>query len=90
MNSDYCLFDALLDNNLCMLQRVMKEKNALTESLKSADAARKRFDEELKRYARRRNMLLSVRHILMGWNPNCRLARSLRLMLPFIFGVSSL
>lgn len=29
----------------------MKEKNALAERLKSAEAARKRFDEELKRYA---------------------------------------
>ncbi|CAA2976319.1 PREDICTED: uncharacterized protein LOC100259525 isoform X1 [Olea europaea subsp. europaea] len=62
------------DEILRIQKRVMKEKNALTESLKSADAARKRFDEELKRYARRRNMLLSVRRILMGWNPNCRLA----------------
>ena len=34
-----------------MSQRVMKEKNALTERLKSAEAARKRFDEELKRFA---------------------------------------
>lgn len=34
-----------------ILQRVMKEKNALAERLKSAEAARKRFDEELKRYA---------------------------------------
>lgn len=34
-----------------MLQKVMKEKNALAERLKSAEAARKRFDEELKRYA---------------------------------------
>lgn len=32
-------------------QRVMKEKNALAERLKSAEAARKRFDEELKRFA---------------------------------------
>lgn len=29
----------------------MKEKNALVERLKSAEAARKRFDDELKRYA---------------------------------------
>lgn len=29
----------------------MKEKNALAERLKSAEAARKRFDEELKRFA---------------------------------------
>ncbi|KAL2530686.1 Histone H2B.6 [Forsythia ovata] len=48
VNSDYCQIDALLDNNLCMLQRVMKEKNALAERLKSAEAARKRFNEELK------------------------------------------
>lgn len=33
------------------LQRVVKEKNALAERLKSAEAARKRFDEELKRFA---------------------------------------
>lgn len=33
------------------LKRVVKEKNALTERLKNAEAARKRFDEELKRYA---------------------------------------
>nr|ABG37644.1 unknown [Populus trichocarpa] len=31
--------------------KVVKEKNALAERLKSAEAARKRFDEELKRYA---------------------------------------
>lgn len=29
----------------------MKEKNALAERLKNAEAARKRFDEEQKRYA---------------------------------------
>lgn len=29
----------------------MKEKNALAERLKNAEGARKRFDEELKRYA---------------------------------------
>lgn len=29
----------------------MKEKNALAERLKTAESARKRFDEELKRYA---------------------------------------
>lgn len=29
----------------------MKEKNVLAERLKSAEAARKRFDEELKRFA---------------------------------------
>ena len=34
-----------------MWQRVVKEKNALAERLKNAEAARKRFDEELKRYA---------------------------------------
>lgn len=34
-----------------MWQKVVKEKNALTERLKGAEAARKRFDEELKRYA---------------------------------------
>ncbi|CAN4097650.1 unnamed protein product [Withania somnifera] len=33
------------------LKRVMKEKNALAERLRNAEAARKRFDEELKRYA---------------------------------------
>lgn len=33
------------------LKKVMKEKNALAERLKNAEAARKRFDEELKRYA---------------------------------------
>lgn len=33
------------------LKRVVKEKNALAERLKNAEAARKRFDEELKRYA---------------------------------------
>ncbi|XP_021691259.2 uncharacterized protein LOC110672713 isoform X1 [Hevea brasiliensis] len=33
------------------LKRVVKEKNALAERLKSAESARKRFDEELKRYA---------------------------------------
>lgn len=30
---------------------MVKEKNALAERLKSAEAARKRFDEQLKRYA---------------------------------------
>lgn len=34
-----------------MLQRVLKERNALAERLKNAEVARKRFDEELKRYA---------------------------------------
>ena len=33
------------------MQRVVKEKNALAERLKSAESARKRFDEELKRFA---------------------------------------
>ncbi|XAR70989.1 Ubiquitinyl hydrolase 1 [Bertholletia excelsa] len=33
------------------LKKVMKEKNALAERLKGAEAARKRFDEELKRFA---------------------------------------
>lgn len=33
------------------LKRIMKEKNVLAERLKGAEAARKRFDEELKRYA---------------------------------------
>ncbi|KAF3447096.1 hypothetical protein FNV43_RR12276 [Rhamnella rubrinervis] len=33
------------------LKKLVKEKNALAERLKGADAARKRFDEELKRYA---------------------------------------
>lgn len=33
------------------LKRVVKEKNALAERLKNAEAGRKRFDEELKRYA---------------------------------------
>lgn len=29
----------------------MKEKNALAERLKTAESARKRFDEDIKRYA---------------------------------------
>ncbi|XP_047326360.1 uncharacterized protein LOC124930036 [Impatiens glandulifera] len=33
------------------LKRVVKEKNTLNERLKCSEAARKRFDEELKRYA---------------------------------------
>jgi septal ring factor EnvC (AmiA/AmiB activator) len=33
------------------LQRVMKEKNMLAERLKNAESARKRFDEDIKRYA---------------------------------------
>lgn len=36
---------------IMMLQRVAKEKNAIAERLKSAEAARKRGEEELKRYA---------------------------------------
>lgn len=36
---------------MCFEQKVVKEKNALAERLKNAEAARKRFDEELKRYA---------------------------------------
>lgn len=31
-------------------QRITKEKNALAERLRNAEAARKRFDDELKRY----------------------------------------
>lgn len=34
-----------------MLQKVTKEKNTLAEQLKNAEASRKRFDDELKRYA---------------------------------------
>lgn len=43
----------ILEMNLILqsVQRVMKEKNALAERLKNAEAARKRFDEELKRFA---------------------------------------
>lgn len=37
--------------NLYYVQKVVKEKNALAERLKNAEAARKRFDEELKRFA---------------------------------------
>ncbi|KAL8244505.1 hypothetical protein R6Q59_010763 [Mikania micrantha] len=33
------------------LKRITKEKNALAERLRNAEAARKRFDDELKRYA---------------------------------------
>ncbi|KAK2392105.1 TRAF family protein [Trifolium repens] len=33
------------------LKKIVKEKNALAERLKNAEAARKRFDEELKRFA---------------------------------------
>ncbi|KAJ3679504.1 hypothetical protein LUZ60_017515 [Juncus effusus] len=33
------------------LKKVMKEKNAMGERLKAAESARKRYDEELKRYA---------------------------------------
>lgn len=34
-----------------MLQKVTKEKNTLAERLKNAEGSRKRFDDELKRYA---------------------------------------
>lgn len=34
-----------------LLQRITKEKNALAERLRNAEVARKRFDDELKRYA---------------------------------------
>lgn len=34
-----------------VLQKVTKEKNTLAERLKNAEASRKRFDDELKRYA---------------------------------------
>lgn len=34
-----------------MFQRITKEKNALAERLRNAEVARKRFDDELKRYA---------------------------------------
>lgn len=34
-----------------MFQRVTKEKNVLAERLRNTEAARKRFDDELKRYA---------------------------------------
>lgn len=43
--------DASLVFDCVLLQRVMKEKNALAERVKSAEAVRKRFDEELKRFA---------------------------------------
>ena len=33
------------------MQKVTKEKNTLAERLKNAEASRKRFDDELKRYA---------------------------------------
>ena len=33
------------------MQRITKEKNALAERLRNAEVARKRFDDELKRYA---------------------------------------
>lgn len=37
---------------ICLfLQKIVKEKNTLAERLKNAEAARKRFDEELKRFA---------------------------------------
>lgn len=37
--------------NLYFLQKIVKEKNTLAERLKNAEAARKHFDEELKRIA---------------------------------------
>lgn len=37
--------------SILLTQKVVKEKNALAERLKNAEAARKRFDEELKRFA---------------------------------------
>lgn len=46
------------------MQRVVKEKNALAERLKSAEAARKKFDEELKRYATETVTREEVRHSL--------------------------
>lgn len=45
----WCMYE--LSVGIDSLQKVMKEKHALAERLKSAEAARKRFDEELKRYA---------------------------------------
>ncbi|KAK9944376.1 hypothetical protein M0R45_009948 [Rubus argutus] len=45
------LQDHLHDAVTQLSQLVVKEKNALAERLKGAEAARKRFDEELKRYA---------------------------------------
>lgn len=44
-------FSMIIDKCLCIFQRVMKEKSVLAERLKNAEAARKRFDEELKRFA---------------------------------------
>ncbi|CAK9154119.1 unnamed protein product [Ilex paraguariensis] len=46
------------------LKRVTKEKNALAERLKGAEAARKRFDEELKRYATEKVTREEIRHSL--------------------------
>uniref|UniRef100_A0A2P2JRG2 Uncharacterized protein MANES_16G123500 n=2 Tax=Rhizophora mucronata TaxID=61149 RepID=A0A2P2JRG2_RHIMU len=46
------------------LKRVLKEKNALAERLKGAEAARKRFDEELKRYATENVTREEIRHSL--------------------------
>lgn len=51
MGSHMTCFSLSPTDELSILQRVMKEKNALAERLKNAEAARKRFDEELKRYA---------------------------------------
>jgi predicted nuclease with TOPRIM domain len=41
----------LATNGGFTFQRMMKEKNALAERLKNAEQARKRVDEELKRFA---------------------------------------
>ncbi|KAH6782903.1 TRAF-like family protein [Perilla frutescens var. hirtella] len=46
------------------LKRVMKEKNVLAERLKNAEAARKRFDEELKRFATEKVTREEIRHSL--------------------------
>ncbi|PRQ26713.1 putative ubiquitinyl hydrolase 1 [Rosa chinensis] len=46
------------------LKKVVKEKNALAERLKGAEAARKRFDEELKRYATEKVTREEIRHSL--------------------------
>lgn len=46
----YCVSNGV-NHNLYHVQKVVKEKNALAERLKNAEAARKRFDEELKRFA---------------------------------------
>ncbi|TKY74745.1 MATH domain and coiled-coil domain-containing protein [Spatholobus suberectus] len=46
------------------LKKVVKEKNALAERLKNAEAARKRFDEELKRFATENVTREEIRHSL--------------------------